>query len=189
MPHISLSNNLPGIRSLVAYRPDSGKILYELAEALLRNDSPIPASERELIAAYVSSLNECRFCAESHAAASRALFKSDIHIVNAVLADYKTAPVSDKLKALLTIAGKVQKNGRLVNEKDIEQARMHGSNDREIHDTVLIAAAFSMFNRYVDGLATWAPDDAAAYEEMGQKMAEYGYARRFNNVVNEKKHS
>lgn len=189
MPHITLPDNLPGIRSLVAFRPDSGKILYELAETVLRNDSPIPSSERELIAAYVSSLNECQFCAESHAAASRALNKSKSYTVNAVLADYKTAPVSKKLKALLTIAGKVQKNGRLVTETDIEQARSHGANDREIHDTVLIAAVFSMFNRYVDGLATWAPDDDAAYKEMGQKMAEYGYAGRFNNVVTEKNNS
>lgn len=189
MPHISLPDDLPGIRSLVAFRPDSGKVLYELAETLLRNDSPIPSSERELIAAYVSSLNECRFCAESHAAASRALYKSNSDPVNAVLDDYQTAPVSDKLKALLTIAGKVQKNGRLVTETDIEQARSQGANDREIHDTVLIAAAFSMFNRYVDGLASWAPDDDTAYKEMGKKMAEFGYAGRFNNVINEKKKS
>lgn len=189
MPHISLPDDLPGIRSLVAFRPESGKILYELAEALLRNDSPLPSSERELIAAYVSSLNECRFCAESHAAASRALYKTDSDIVNTVLADYKTVPVSDKLKTLLTIASKVQKNGRLVTENDIEDARNHGANDREIHDTVLIVAAFSMFNRYVDGLATWAPEDDDAYIEMGKKMAEHGYAGRFNNVVNEKNRS
>lgn len=189
MPHILLSNDLLGIRSLVAFRPDSGKVLYELAETLLRNDSPIPSSERELIAAYVSSLNECQFCAESHAAASRALYKYNSDTVNAVLDDYKTAPVSDKLKALLTIAGKVQKNGRLVTENDVEQARNQGANDREIHDTVLIAAAFSMFNRYVDGLATWAPDDDATYKEMGEKMAEHGYAGRFNKVINKKEKS
>lgn len=183
MPHISLQSDLPGIRSLVAYRPDSGKLLYELAEALLRNDSLIPASERELIAAHVSSLNECKFCASSHASASRALYKSDRNIVNSVLENYKTAPISDKLKTLLNIAGKVQKNGKLVTDHDIAEARKHGASDREIHDTVLIAASFSMFNRYVDGLATWAPDNPEDYTEMGKKMAEHGYAKRFNKVI------
>jgi hypothetical protein len=81
------------------------------------------------------------------------------------------------------IAGKVQQNGRLVTEADVEAARREGATDREIHDTVLIAAAFSMFNRYVDGLATWAPTDAESYDEMGRRMAEQGYARRFDQVV------
>lgn len=187
MPHISLSNDLPGIRSLVAYRPESGKLLYELAEALLRNESPIPSSERELIAAHVSSLNECKFCASSHAAASRALYQSNSTIVDAVLDDYTTAPISDKLKALLTIAGKVQQNGKLVTENDIAEARKYDASDREIHDTVLIAAAFSMFNRYVDGLATWAPENSEDYIEMGKKMAENGYAKRFSNVIESQK--
>lgn len=183
MPHIQLPENLPGIRSLVAYRQDTGSVLYELAEALLRNDSPIPSPERELIAAYVSSLNECRFCASSHAAASRHLFGERSDLVDAVLEDLESAPVSEKLRALLQIAGKVQKNGRLVTEEDIERARKEGAGDREIHDTVLIAAAFSMFNRYVDGLATIAPEDPEAYREMGRRMAEVGYAGRFNQVV------
>ena len=183
MPHIPLSEGLPGIRGLVAYRTDTGKLLYELAEALLRSESTLSQAERELIAAYVSSLNECRFCASSHAAASRHLFSDDPGIVDAVLRDFRSAPVGAKLKTLLAIAGKVQNNGRLVTEEDVADARRQGATDREIHDAVLIAAAFSMYNRYVDGLATWAPEDPDAYAEMGKRMAEQGYAARFSQVT------
>jgi hypothetical protein len=88
---------------------------------------------------------------------------------------FEQAPVSDKLKALLAIAGKVQKGGKSVTTADIERARKHGATDREIHDTVLIAAAFCMYNRYVDGLATWAPQDPQPYRERGAILAEDGY--------------
>jgi len=183
MPHIELSNDLPGIRSLVAYRQDTGRLLYELAEALLRNESPIQPAMRELIAAYVSHGNQCSFCTYSHAAASRELFRNQKGLVDEVLADYRQAPFSKKKKALFEIAGKVRENGKLVTESDIDNARAEGATDREIHDTVLIAAAFSMFNRYVDGMATISPKHESDYEVMGKKMAEHGYAKRFDQVV------
>ena len=91
------------------------------------------------------------------------------------MADFRRAPVSDKLKALLVIAGKVQQGGRRVSDDDVARARAAGADDKAIHDTVLIAAAFCMFNRYVDGLATWAPGEAAAYERIGAMLAQQGY--------------
>lgn len=183
MPHIPLQEHLPGIRGLAAYRTDTGRHLYELAEALLRSESTLSPADRELIAAYVSSRNECFFCTSSHAAASRALYGDRQEVVDAVIADLATAPIDDKLRSLLAIAGKVQQNGRLVTDADVAEARRQGSSDREIHDAVLIAAAFSMYNRYVDGLGTWAPTDPEAYAEMGKRMAEQGYAGRFDQVV------
>jgi len=183
MPHIPLDERLPGIRGLAAYRTDTGRLLYELAEALLRSESTLPPAERELIAAYVSSRNECFFCVSSHAAASRHLYGDRRQLVDAVIDDLAKAPIDDKLRALLVIAGKVQRDGRLVSDADVAEARRHGATDREIHDTVLIAAAFSMFNRYVDGLNTWAPTDPKAYAEMGKRMAEEGYAGRFAGLV------
>jgi uncharacterized peroxidase-related enzyme len=175
MPHISLNNDLPGIRGLAAFRPETGRPLYELAQILLRSPGSLSAAERELIATWVSSRNECVFCTMSHAAAARELMASDPEqVVNSVMEQGSEAPVSPKLKALLLIAGKVQQGGRKVEEEDIAYARQQGATDMEIHDTVLIAAAFSMFNRYVDGLATFAPQDAQAYAEMGKRMAQ-GY--------------
>jgi uncharacterized peroxidase-related enzyme len=175
MAHISVPEGVPGIRSLVMFRPESGQHLYALVQVLLRGESPLTPAERELIAAFVSSRNECGFCMNSHAAASRYLFKDKRSVVDFVLKDYLSAPISDKLKALLNIAGKVQQSGRAVSEKDVANARQHSATDRDIHDAVLIAAAFCMFNRYVDGLASFTPTDPAAYEEMGQRLGDKGY--------------
>ena len=171
MAHIQVPEGVPGIRSLVMFRPETGKHLYELAQVLLRGESPLTAAERELIAAYVSYRNECMFCISSHAAAARCLYGNDAIIVDDVLKDMQQADVSKKMKALLNIAGKVQILGKEVLEDDIAAARALDANDREIHDTVLIAAAFSMFNRYVDGLASLTPTDPEVYAEMGKRMA------------------
>jgi uncharacterized peroxidase-related enzyme len=177
MPHISLPEGVPGIRSLALFRPESGQHLYALAQVLLRGESPLTEAERELIAAYVSSRNDCMFCMSSHAAASRYLFKDKKQVVDFVLDDYRAAPIGDKLKALLNIAGKVQQSGKAVTDADVAEARKYGAADRDIHDTVLIAATFSLFNRYVDGLATLTPSDPAAYEEMGKRLGEKGYVQ------------
>lgn len=175
MAHISVPEGVPGIRSLVMFRPESGQYLYELAHVLLRGESPLSEAERELISAYVSSKNDCIFCMSSHAAAARYLFKDKSQVVDFVLHDYRSAPISPKLKALLNIAGKVQQNGKLVSEEDVDEARKHGAEDRDIHDTVLIAATFSMFNRYVDGLASLTPTNEKEYEAMGKRLGENGY--------------
>ena len=175
MAHINVEDGVPGIRSLVMFRPETGKPLYELAQVLLRGESTLTEAERELIAAYVSKRNDTMFCMMSHAAASRALYGDEKNIVDDVLNDIKHANISDKMKALLNIAGKVQILGKEVKQEDIDAARNEGATDKEIHDTVLIAAAFSMFNRYVDGLASFTPTDEKEYEAMGKRMAEKGY--------------
>ncbi|RRB00832.1 carboxymuconolactone decarboxylase family protein [Larkinella rosea] len=175
MAHIQVPEGIFGIRSLVMYRPDTGQHLYALAQALLRNESPLSEAERELIATFVSSLNDCNFCAGSHAAAARFLFGQDNALVDQVIQDYQTAPVSDKLKALLTIAKHVQEDARTVSDELVSAARDQGATDRDIHDTVLIAATFCLFNRYVDGLATLTPTDPTAYEAMGERMGTIGY--------------
>ncbi len=176
MAHIQVPEGVPGIRSLVMFRPETGKPLYELAQLLLRGDSPLTAAERELIATHVSNRNNCMFCMSSHAAAARELFGDDRKIVDCVIEDVSSAPVSAKMNALLNIAGKVQQNGKLVTPEDVAEARKHGAEDRDIHDTVLIAATFSLFNRYVDGLASYTPTNPKDYEEMGKRMTTIGYA-------------
>lgn len=175
MAHINVPEGVPGIRSLVMFRPETGKYLYELAEVLLRGESPLSQADRELIAAYVSSRNDCMFCMSSHAAAARCLYGEGDTTVDDVLKDLNQASISPKMKTLLNIAGKVQILGKEVKTEDIEAARAEGATDKELHDTVLIAASFSMFNRYVDGLASLTPTDPEAYKEMGKRMVQ-GYA-------------
>lgn len=176
MPHISLGNDAPGIMSLLIYRPETAKPLCDLAETLLRAPNSLTPGERELIAAYVSRLNECSFCSDSHAAFAAAQLPAGMALVDHVRTDLGTAPVTAKLGALLRIAGAVQRGGRNVRAEDVEAARAAGASDQEIHDTVLIAAAFCMFNRYVDGLATTLPDDPGGYAAMAELIVKSGYA-------------
>lgn len=175
MPHIRLDTDLFGIRSLLDYRPETAGPLTGLAEVLLRGPSTLTRGERELIATRVSHLNGCRYCTHSHAAFAAAQLPEGTALVDQVCSDPATAPVSDKLRALLAIADAVQLGGREVQDKHIEAARTAGATDTEIHDCVLIAAAFCMFNRYVDGLATLAPDAPEAYTAMADRVVTNGY--------------
>jgi uncharacterized peroxidase-related enzyme len=176
MAHIDLENDLPGIRGPMAYRPETAKPLNELAEVLLRDDNnTLSRGERELIGAYVSSLNDCFFCQNVHGSLAQHYLECDMSYIDSVKVNPGATTLSDKLKALLSIAASVQKGGRSVTEGQIEKARALGATDREIHDTVLIAAAFCMFNRYVDGLGTWAPQDRQFYVDRAPRRAAEGY--------------
>ena len=175
MAHIELGNDIPGIRGLLAYRPETARPLGELAEVLLRGDSTLSRGERELIAAYVSRRNECEYCSNSHAATAAAQLPGGTDQVGQVLADPGTAPVSGKLKALLDIADLVRVDGRLVSADAVAKARAAGATDVEIHDTVLITAAFCMYNQYVDGLGTAVPGDPAEYAVGARMLVEHGY--------------
>ena len=177
MPHITLQEATLGIRSLAMYRPDTGQHLYELAQTLLRGESPLSEAERELIAAFVSYKNQCTFCYSSHAAAARYLYQEDSNVVDLVLEDFELAPISPKIKALLRIAASVQKDARTVTDELVAEARANGAGDRDIHDTVLIAATFCLFNRYVDGLATITPakDATNIWASMGEHLGKNGY--------------
>ena len=177
MPHITLPEGLPGIRGPLAFRPETAKPLNDLAEVLLRGPSTLTPGERELIATYVSSQNDCFFCQSIHGAVAAYHLGGDEKLVVDVKQNYQGAEVSSKLKALLAIAGKVQQSGKQVTVEDIAGARQEGATDLDIHDTVLIAAAFCMYNRYVDGLATWQPDDPDMYRARGAKTAQEGYGK------------
>jgi uncharacterized peroxidase-related enzyme len=174
MPHIALRDGAPGIASLFEFDPEAAGPLNQLAQVVLRRPSTLTAAERELIATYVSTLNGCQFCAGTHAATARHLLGPDAELVEQVRADPATAPVSEKMRALLAVAARVQRGGRVDEGTEVAAARAQGATDREIHDTVLIAAAFCMYNRYVDGLATLIP----GYEVMdgiGARLAAQGY--------------
>lgn len=175
MPHIALPPDQPGIRGAMAFRPETARPLNELVEVLLRGPNTLTPGERELIATYVSYLNDCYYCQTIHGAIAAAHLNGDEDLVKRVKADFQHAAVSDKLKALLVIAAKVQKGGKNVTAEDIANARKHDATDLEIHDAVLIAAAFCMYNRYVDGLGTTQPRDEAMYRERGKMVARDGY--------------
>jgi uncharacterized peroxidase-related enzyme len=174
MPHIKLPEGVPGIASGFAYRPETAQPMQELAQILLQGPSTLTLGERELIATYVSSQNDCHFCQSSHGAVAACHLGGD-ELVEQVKRDFQHADISDKLKALLVIAGRVREDGKKVTAEDVEAARAAGATDLEIHDSVLIAAAFSMYNRYVDGLDTWQPREPGMYSAIGRQLAERGY--------------
>ena len=176
MSYIPLEAHLPGITGLLEYRKDTAQPIRELTQVLLRGPSSLSEGERELIATVVSSRNECRFCTAAHTAAAAVLLGGD-GLAEAVKRDIDSAPVSDKLKALLHIAALVQRSGREVTPAAIARAKEFGATDIEIHDTVLIAALFCLYNRYVDGLATVTPTDPAFYQGLGERLRDHGYNR------------
>jgi len=179
MAYIELNNELQGIRGLMKYSPVSAYPLLLLAETLLQGESTLSKGEREVIATYVSGKNHCKFCQYSHGAAAAHHLHISLQDIEEIKFHADVTPLlSEKMKALLNIAGKVQQGGKSVMPQDIEAAKEMGATDKEIHDTVLIAAAFCMFNRYVDGLNTWADDSPADYVDASTRMAEQGYLRK-----------
>jgi len=176
MPHIALNDqDLPGITGLLNYRPDTGAVLNQLAELLLRGENSLTPGERELIAAHVSTLNKCVFCSSSHAAFAAAQLPGGVELVELARFDPDSAPLTDKLKALLKIAAAVQDSGLSVTDELVDKARAEGATDREIHDTVLIAAAFCLYNRYVDGLGTRPAREQHYYHEHADLIVAHGY--------------
>jgi uncharacterized peroxidase-related enzyme len=183
MAHIRLPEGIPGILGPMASSPETARPLSALAEVLLRGRNSLSSADREMIATYVSSQNDCYFCQNAHGAVAAYRLGANEKVVNDVKLNFESAAMSGKLKALLAIAGKVQLGGKQVTIEDIERARKQSATDKEIHDTVLIAAAFCMYNRYVDGLATWAPADPDMYRENGRRLAEEGYVQSTANLA------
>ena len=181
MAHIKLQEGLPGIRGLLVFSPETAKPMCDLVQVLLRDDHTLTRAEREMIGVHVSSENDCYYCQHCHGSTAAQLLggsNDDYALIDQIKWDFEATPISDKMKALLAIAGKVQMGGKHVTTANVERARKQGATDKEIHDTVLIAAAFCMFNRYVDGLGTWQPHDPEMYVEIGKQTATKGYVNR-----------
>lgn len=179
MPYIETKNSTVGIRGLMEFKSSTGIPLAQLAQSLLAGPSPLSRFERELIGSYVCAKNKCEFCSNSHFAIAEALSSpEERQALQAVKnGDILNSSLSKKMQVLLKIAGLVQESGRLMNSRLAQEARDQGASDEEIHDAVLIAAAFAMYNRYVDGLGALLPENPNLYHEVGQVIAEQGYLR------------
>jgi len=175
MPHINVDQNLPGIRALLAFSPATASVIGELANLLLRTNEGLSMADREIIAAHVSYLNDCFYCHQSHGEIAACYLNGDNELVEQIKKDYSNARISPKLKSLLAIAGSVQKGGKYVTTEQVEHAKSLGATDKDIHDTVLIAALFCMFNRYVDGLGATTPTDLSSYSSRAKQIVQNGY--------------
>ncbi len=176
MAFIPVQEHLPGVTGLLEFRTDTAKPIRELTQFLLRGSNTLTTAEREMIATAVSGGNECTFCTTAHKAVTDKLL-GEKETSCKVLDDIATAPVTPKLKALLNIALQVRENGKQVTSEAITKAKAEGATDIEIHDTVLIAALFCLYNRYVDGLGTDLPANADYYNTLTERLTTIGYTR------------
>ena len=204
----SLPPNLPGMTALGAYRPDVYAQMAALADNMLATghpDSTLDPSEREMIATYVSSLNNCTYCMTTHGAVAVAHMSSTQSesaaqgtqtpkataekIVNStcIKRDDGVDEIEErpKLRSLLQVAAQVHESGQSITPEAVAEAKAFGATDMDIHDTVLIAALFCMFNRYVDGLTGELSGNIEQLKEVGTVIAERGYAARSKAVKDE----
>lgn len=172
MPRIDLPDETPGPMGPLSQYPKLARAMIELDEIIMRGDSPLSPGERELIGAFVSARNDCTWCTRTHSTTAAKLLEGGEDLVDQVQQNYRSAPISEKLKALLRVAGQVQEGGSTVTDEAVDQAREAGATDREIHDAVLVAADFSKWNRYVDALQVVTPDDQAVYEQVATSILE-----------------
>jgi uncharacterized peroxidase-related enzyme len=175
--------DVPGILAAMHLAPALATHLRGFADALLVEDYPgstISRAERELIATAVSAGNDCFYCMDSHGAfASELLSRDDAAGVAALVDGIKlgtSAGVSPKLAALLEIARGVQRNPRAVMRSEVEGALAAGATGADTQLAVLIAAAFCMYNRMIDGLRAPTPPSAEAYRHRASQIADHGYS-------------
>lgn len=177
MAHITVASGLPGITGLLESRLDTSEPIRDLTQFILRGPNTLTEGERELIATIVSHGNVCRFCTNAHAAAA-ARYGWSMDEVMAIISDPEHAPVGEKMQCLLVIARALQQNVQGVTDEMIAAARWAGATDVEIHDTVMIAALFCLYNRYVDGLASDYPATDDYYEKLADRLTTNGYVRK-----------
>ncbi len=174
--------DVPGILAAMRLTPSLERHLRGLADALLVEDFPgatLSRAERELIATAVSAGNDCFYCMDSHGAfASELLGREGARDVAALVDGIKAGGsegLSPKLAALVEIARGVRRDPRAVARAEIERALEAGATDADTQLAVLIASAFCMYNRMVDGLRAPTPPSAEAFRERAAQIAEHGY--------------
>jgi uncharacterized peroxidase-related enzyme len=175
MAYIQIDSSLPGMQSLLDYRPQIASPLKTLMAVMMRSKEGLSKGERELIATYVSNLNDCYNCHQIHGEVAQCFFEELPDLVESIKTDIHNADLTQRQKAILGIAANVQKNGKLVTDQQISGAKNLGISDLEIHDTVLISAMFCFFNRYIDGLGIVSQDTTETFKERAKMIAEFGY--------------
>ena len=175
--------DVPGIGGAIRLTPGLGVHLRGLADELLVHDFPgatLSRVEREMLATAVSAANDCFFCMDSHAAHANALLEDAAEADLAPLLDAVKTGSSDgfdpKMRALLHIARTVRRQPRDLTTADVASAQEAGATDADVQLAVLIAAAFSMYNRMVEGFRARTAPTPEAYRERAGEIATHGYS-------------
>lgn len=182
-PIIGSLPDVPGILAAMRLTPSLERHLRGLADALLVEDYPgatITRAERELLATAVSAGNDCFYCMDSHGAfANAVLERSGVTGLERLIDGIKNGAsdgLDDKMRALLHIARTVRREARDLTAADVATARAAGATDADVQLAVLIAAAFSMYNRMVDGFRAKTPPTADAFRAGAAEIVEHGYS-------------
>jgi uncharacterized peroxidase-related enzyme len=182
-PIVGGLSEVPGIVAAMRLSPGLAVHLRGLADELLVRDFPgatLTRAERELLATAVSAANDCFYCMDSHGAfASELLHRAGAEGADSLVDGVKSGGsdgVGAKMSALLGIARTVQRNPRALRREDVEDALEAGATDADAQLAVLIASAFCMYNRMVDGLRARTPASADAYRERAAEIAAHGYS-------------
>lgn len=173
MPFFSGFNADSGVRDILAHNPAAGRALIEYHEIVLRGPSPLTPGERELIAAYVSGLNECRYCHGVHTATAAA-FGLSADLLQALLDDVATAPVDPTLKPILAYAKKLTLTPARMQQADADAVYAAGWPERALHDAVSVCCLFNFMNRLLDGHGVTGHADL--HRRRGEALKKDGYA-------------
>ncbi|MEX2304429.1 MAG: peroxidase-related enzyme [Bryobacterales bacterium] len=171
----------PQIMHLFAFKHEMTQHLRRLTHEVMRGPSPLTPAFRELIAAFVSSRNACRFCAGSHVAVAAKLYQ-DRPLVEAVVADYRGAPLQDSEKKLLAYLEKLTLAPATTSAEDVQQLRDIGWSDEAVYDAVTVCAMFNFYNRWVEGSGVQDMPQQG-YEASGERIARQGYAGSFASTA------
>jgi uncharacterized peroxidase-related enzyme len=173
----------PGILTALNLTPELGIHLRGLADELLVNDfagATISRAEREMLATATSAANDCFYCMDSHGAFATALLERDgeterVPVIDAIKTG-SSEGLGEKMGALLHIARTVQRDPFELTADDVAAAHAAGASDQDVQLAVLIASAFSMYNRLVEGFRAMTPPVTDVYAEVAARIAEHGYS-------------
>jgi uncharacterized peroxidase-related enzyme len=182
-PIVGSLPDVPGILAAIRLTPGLGVHLRGLADELLVNDFPgatLVRAEREMLATAVSAGNDCFYCMDSHGAFATALLeKTGDHDRLALIDEIKSGSSSGldpKMQALLHISRTVRREPRDLTSADVDAALGAGATDADVQLAVLIAAAFSMYNRMVEGFRARTAPTPEAYRSRAAEIADFGYS-------------
>jgi len=164
------------IWDLFAFQPSFTASLSDFTQGVLRTPATIGPAMRELIAAWTSFQNECRFCTRAHAA--ELLGSEDL--VRSVLNDLETSPLEEKDKAMLRFVTRITRDLPAVTSADVERVRTAGWDDEAIYYAITTCALFNFYNRWITATGV-AEMSEAAHRLQGQHLARHGYTRDENH--------
>ncbi len=165
---------IPQIMHLFAFKHEATQHLRKFTQAVMRGPSPLTPALRELIAAFVSTLNRCNFCSKSHTAVAAMLF-GDASLVDAVVHDYRTAPISEAERKLFAYIERLTLAPASAAAEDVADLRAAGWSDEAIYDAITVCALFNFYNRWVEGsgVEDMSPE---GYARSADRIAAAGYA-------------